>query len=234
MRLLRLALYLTLLGAGSFGGLMLVLKLTSGTSAVTVPPVEGFPEEQARFQAERAGLVYQVAAERYDLKVPLGRVVSQSPGPGVPARKGQTLRVVVSKGVDTLRVPDWLGSGATQAQIASKQAGLKVASLAYLRSELPAQTVVAQTPAPGTLVPRESEVSLLLSAGPPTYTFVMPDLAGMAQERARSGLLTYGVQAAPTRTAPGGRAPGEVVAQSPQPGYPLDRTQLVQLVVSAP
>jgi len=234
VRLLRWALYLTLLCAGTFAGLMLVLKLSSGTSAVTVPPVAGFAEDQARFQAERAGLVYQVASERYDLKVPRGRVVSQSPEAGVPARKGQTLRVIVSKGVDTLRVPDWLGAGATQAQIHAKQAGLRVASLAYLRSDLPAQTVLAQTPAPGTLVPRESEVALLLSAGAPTYTFAMPDLSGMPVEKARAGLMIYGVQAAPTRTAPGGPTPGAIVSQSPLPGYPLDRSQIVQLVVSAP
>lgn len=234
MRLLRWALYMTLLCAGGFGGLMLVLKLTSGTSAVTVPPVCGFKEDQARFQAERAGLVYQVASERYDLKVAVGRVVSQTPEAGFPARKGQTLRVVVSKGVDTVTVPDWLGAGATQAQIHAKQVGLKVASLAYLRSARPAQTVIAQTPLPGTLVPRESEVSLLLSSGPPSYTFLMPELQGMPVERARALLQSYGVESAPPRSSPGGGTPGMVVVQSPLPGYPLDRSQIVQLAVSAP
>lgn len=234
MWVLRWALYLTLLGAGAFGGLMLVLKLQSGTSDVTVPPVGGLTEEQARFQAERLGMVFEVSAQRYDLKVPRGRVVNQAPASGMAARKGQTLRVVVSKGVDIVTVPDWKGATAAQAQIGAQQAGLRVASLAYLRSPAPPQSVVAQSPAAGASVARESEAALLLSAGPPGFTFVMPDLAGQTEERARYGLLQYGVQTAPARITGGLDPPGTVVAQSPLPGYPLDRNQIVQLTVVAP
>lgn len=233
MWFLRLTLYLALLGLGAFAGLMVVLKLGSGTSAVTVPPVAGLTEEQARFQAQRLGMLFEVADQRYDMKISQGRVVTQVPAAGMVARRGQTLRVVVSKGVDTVVVPDWSRLGATQAQIGAKQAGLRISALAYLRCDQPSQAVVAQTPVAGALVPRESVGALLLSAGPGGFTFVMPDLVGMDGERARWSLQQYGIQAAPSRTVAGQGEPGKVVEQSPLPGYPIERSRIVQLTVGA-
>lgn len=233
MWFLRLTFYMVLLGLGAFVGLMVVLKLGSGTSAITVPPVAGLTEEQARFQAERLGLLFEVGSERYDMRISAGRVVNQVPSAGMEARRGQTMRVIVSKGVDTVIVPDWRNLGATQAQIGAKQAGLRIASLAYLRCELPSQAVVAQTPVAGTVVPRESEGALLLSAGSPGFSFVMPDLTGMDGERARWGLQQYGIQTAPSRTVAGQGEPGKVVEQSPLPGYPVERSRIVQLTVGA-
>lgn len=234
MRPVRWFLYLVLFGAGAFGGLMLVLRFSSSSSGVTVPAVVGFTEEQARFQAEGQGLVFTVQLERYDLAVPKGRVVSQSPEAGMAARKGQALKVVLSKGLDSVTVPEWRGVSTSQAQVHARQAGLKVASLAYVRSLLPAQTVVAQSPPPGTVVPRDAEVGLLVSSGPPLFTFVAPDLTGQKLEKAQRTLGAYGIQAGPTRIQAGGGEPGTVVAQSPRPGYPLERAQIVQLMVNGP
>jgi len=234
LRLVRWTIYLASLGAGAAIGVWLVLGLASKSGGVTVPQVVALSQDQARFQAERQGLVFQVESERYDLTVPRGRVASQTPGAGMAVKKGQTLRVVLSKGLDRVTVPEWRGVGLSQAQVHAQQTGLKMASVAYLRSALPPQVVIAQAPAPSAVVARDSETSLLVSAGAPTYAFVTPDFTGVRLEVAQRLLGSYGIETGPTRTQTARGAEGTIVAQSPQPGYPLDRNQIVQLVVSAP
>ncbi len=233
MRLVRWAIYLASLGAGVVIGVWLVLGFASHSTGVTVPQVVGLSDDQARFQAERQGLIFQVESERYDLAIPRGRVASQAPGAGMAVKKGQALRVIMSKGLDSVTVPEWRGVGLSQAQVHAQQTGLKVSSVAYMRSALPPQVVIAQSPAPGAIVARDSETSLLVSAGPPAFTFATPDFTGVRLEMAQRLLGAYGIQTGPTRTQTVSGAEGTIVAQSPQPGYPLDRNQIVQLVVSA-
>jgi len=233
LRLIRWAAYLASLGAGTALGVWLVLSFASHSSGVTVPQVVGLSDDQARFQAERQGLIFQVETERYDLAIPRGRVASQNPDAGMAVKRGQTLRVVISKGLDSVTVPEWRGVGLSQAQVHAQQAGLKITNITYMRSALPPQVVIAQAPAPGSVVARDSETCLLVSAGAPTYVFVTPDFSGVRLETAQRLLGSYGIQTGPTRTRTVRGAEGTVLAQSPQPGYPLDRNQIVQLVVSS-
>ncbi len=232
MRLVRLAIYLASLGAGTALGVWLILNIASRSGGVIVPQVVGLSDDQARFQAQRQGLIYQVETERYDLSVPRGRVAGQTPDAGMAAKKGQTLRVIISKGLDSVTVPEWRGVGLSQAQVHAQQAGLKIANVAYIRSAMPPQVVVSQSPAPGSIVARDSETSLLVSSGPPTFIFVTPDFTGAKLESAQRLLGSYGIQTGPTRTQAASGAEGTILAQSPQPGYPLDRNQIVQLVVN--
>jgi len=235
LRLLRWLLYACLFGLGVVAGTYLLIRVSfSGTSAV-VPPVVGLTSEQAEFQARRAHLLFAVQSERYDLKSPKGSVVSQSPPSGMPARRGNTLVVVVSKGIERIDTPNLLGRRLDDAQIGLRQGGLRLASTAFIRSAQPAQTILAQDPEPATVVPRDSDVSILVSSGPPIHTFVTPDLTGAPANRVQLELQGYGIQAAALRTARNPSfPPGTVVAQTPAPGLPLGRQDMVQLTVSEP
>lgn len=235
MRILRWLLYACLFGFGVVAGTYLLIRVSfTGTSAV-VPPVVGLTQEQAEFQARHAHLLFAVQSERYDLKAAKGTVISQVPASGMPARRGNTLAVVVSKGVEKIDTPALVGTRIDQAQIGLRQAGLRLASTAFLRSALPAQTVVAQDPPGGTVVPRDSEVSILVSSGPPDYTFVAPDLAGASAQDAQRALSAYGIQAVALRTQKDpGATPGTILAQAPLPGLPIGRSDMIQLTVSEP
>ncbi len=235
MRVLRWVLYACLFGLGvAAGGYLLIRISFSGTHAV-VPPVVGLTSAQAQFEARRAHLLFAVQDERYDLTTPKGNVVTQNPPAGMEARRGNTLAVVLSKGIERVDMPDVLGRRMDEAQIGLRQARVRLVSTAFIHGPQPAQTVLAQDPPPDAVVPRDSDVSLLVSAGPPSYVFVTPDLSGMPAQRAQLELQGYGIQAASVRTVKDPSAPpGTVAGQTPAPGMPLGRQDMVQLTVSGP
>lgn len=235
MRLVKLLVYAGLFGLGVLAGVALLIRVSLFGSGTSVPHLAGLTREQAEWETQRAKLAFRVQEERYDLRTEKGRVVSQSPPPGMAVRKGMTLSVVVSRGIDRLEVPDLRGLRLEAAQIQAQQAGLRPSAVSYLHSSAPASTVVGQTPAPGAAVPREQEMGLLVSLGPSTPTFVMPDLRGEEMGRATAGLQEYGILVASARTV---ALPGvdrdTIVDQEPRPGFPLGRRDVVHLSVSRP
>jgi beta-lactam-binding protein with PASTA domain len=234
-RFLRALGYLALFGVGVAGGVVLLLKVSFSGTRTVAPPVAGLTVQQAEFQARRSHLQFQVQSERFDLQMEKGRVITQVPSPGMASRRGQTLLVVVSKGVERVQVPSLVGMRLDEAQIQMRQSGLRLASTAYIHSPVAVQTVAAQDPPAGSAVPRDSDVSLLVSVGPQARTFVSPDLAGRSLSLAQNGLGQYGIQVGPARSVRmSGTPPGEILSQVPAPGMPLQAGSVVQLTVSQP
>lgn len=234
MRILRGLIYAGLFGFGVVAGTYLLIRVSFSGTGTLVPPVKGLTLEQAQFQAKRAHLQFMVQTERFDLQAEKGRVVDQIPAAGMATRRGMTLAVVVSKGVERIQMPALVGMRMDEAQIQVRQAGLNLFSTAYVHSGAPTQTVAAQDPAPSTTVPKESDVSLLVSIGAENPVFVAPDLRGMPGERAQAQLQAWGIQASLVRPSAAHGGQNLVVAQSPGPGMPLGRGDVLQLTVGQP
>jgi len=233
MRLARWMLYLFVFGLGVAAGTYLLIRVSLFSSGTTVPPVVGLSKEQAQWQAQRAHLVFKVLSERYDLHQKKNRVIEQSPAPGMSARKGMTLSAVVSKGIETVTMPDLVGMRMEEAQLQAQQAGLQLNATSYYHGVTSAPLVASQNPPAGTIVPRDSEVSLLVDLGGPSPVFVMPNLYGYRYEDVRKDLKLYAISVGPARAVGGGGVPpGTIVGQIPDAGRPLGRNDLVQLMVS--
>lgn len=234
MRILRFLLYAALFGAGLAGGFMLLLRVSLLRPATLVPSVKGLTADQAAWEAQRAGLAFLVRDERYDTRAEKGRVVDQLPPPGTSVRKGMTLSVVVSRGVDLVETPPLVGLRLETAQLQAQQAGLRTGSVSYLPGSASPSTVLAQFPPAGARVPRDSGADLLVCLGGEAPLFVTPDLRGLSPGQAATLLNEYGILASVGTTPGMGPAEGRVVGQEPKPGYPLSRRDAVQLVVERP
>lgn len=235
MRWLRWVTYLVLFGAGAALGLWATVRFSFAGTDVTVPTVVGLAQDQAKFEAARSRLKFQVLSERYDLNAPRGQVVSQEPPPGTVTRRHRTLGVVVSKGVDRMPMPGLMGDRLDQAQVKVRQAGLQLVSVGYLHGPAEPHTVMAQDPPGESTVSREMEVSILVSLGPEPLTFVTPSLVGKPFPNARASLQEYGLQVGAVRTVKEpGTPPETIVAQNPAPGTPLTRREVVQVSVNRP
>lgn len=233
MRLVRWLFYLCVFGLGVAAGTYLLIRISFFSSGTTTPPVIGLTQEQAQWQAKRAHLVFKVLSERYDLHQKKNYVIEQSPAPGMSARKGMTLSVVVSKGIETVTMPNLTGMRMEEAQLQAQQAGLELAATSYFHGATSAPLVASQNPPAGTVVPRDSSVSLLVDLGAPSPIFVMPDLYGRRFEDVRRALKLYAISVGPARAVDGGGLPaGTIVGQIPESGKPIGRNDLVQLMVS--
>ena len=201
-------------------------------SEVQVPELRGLSRSEAEARATRAGLVVEVVEERHDPATSRGQVLGQEPAPRSAVRRGRKVRVVLSLGGEVLKVPDLVGAGSRTVAVRLEQEGFALGDEARTWSRtVPPGTVLAQVPAPGSPGVPGTRVFRLVSAGPPPTRWVMPDLTGLARERAEAWIASSGFRLAPVVYVPGSDTPGAVLGQLPLPGHPVASRGVVQLTV---
>ncbi|HET8768590.1 MAG TPA: Stk1 family PASTA domain-containing Ser/Thr kinase [Pedococcus sp.] len=170
-------------------GKSLLNRAPDTTATVTVPGVVNLPVETAEARIRAAGLV----PERMDVASPkdVGTVVDQNPGDGEKAPKGSQVQLSVSKGPDTVQLPDLKGYGEDEARTALANLDLKVASETKTvdDSGVDKGKVVETSPAAGATVSAGSEVVLTLSSGKVT----VPDVVGRTRNDASDALSQKGL-----------------------------------------
>lgn len=233
----RFWLRLVLLGALAFGlSLFLVLRVSVKGGTVKMPDLKGLTRQAAEVKLKDMGLTLEVREERYS-DAPYGAVLEQNLEPGAVLKRGRTIAVVVSIGNKVLAVPSVLDvPSSRQAQLLLVQNGLTVGRTAFVSSTQPADTVLAQSPEPGSQALRGEGVSLLVSQGPAPVQRLMPDLVGRSLDQARAlsgriGLVLRRVTEASALQA-ATAAPGSVLAQSLTPSTCVDAGAELNLLVA--
>jgi serine/threonine-protein kinase len=94
----------------------------------------------------------------------------------------------------------------------------------------PRGTVIWQDPPAGTVLPPNSVVQLVVSAGPSLVA--VPDLIGMSLPQATKIMSAAGVRIGSVDTVAGGQEPGIVLATRPSAGVGRPRGAAVAVVVS--
>jgi len=208
------------------------MRVALRTREVQVPDFTNRTANEATNIATNLGLALHVdEVRRPDPKIGAGRVVAQEPPAGSVARRQRTMRIWLSAGQRSTTVPQLIGETERTAQLRLAQDGLKLTSIAEIKSQdLPPDVVVAQTP------PAKSasgEVALLVNRGERGTTYVMPDLIGVNGDRAAEILRNRGFRVAVVGSNPyPGVAAGIVIRQSPQAGFQIGPGEPVSLEVS--
>jgi len=132
------------------------LVLSKGVQPVPVPDVTGQPYAVAQAALTNVGFEVERSGEAYSDSVEQGAVISQRPAHG-KARKGSTVRLVVSKGPHLYPVPRVTGQPVAQAQQTLTDAGFLV-----VVRRLPGGPgiVLAQSPPGDSQAPHGSTVTL--------------------------------------------------------------------------
>jgi beta-lactam-binding protein with PASTA domain len=141
------------------------LRVSRGPEFVTVPPVVGRTEKDAREALEAAHLAVDRTEQKFDDK-PAGQVIAADPHVGDQARNGTPVTLTVSKGPEPVQVPDVVKRSKDEAEAALRAVRLKPAyGEPVFDDTIPEGFVVSQTPADATLLPG-NKVTLVLSKGP--------------------------------------------------------------------
>ena len=129
------------------------VTVSKGPEPITIQDYTGRPVDEARAGVEQAGFV-SIVEEKFSDDVDKGEVMSQSPDSGT-GKKGDAITFVVSKGPDTVTVPDVTDLKKNEAVKKLEDAGFKV------RNPFPGNfTVRNQTPEGGDKVKRGSTVTI--------------------------------------------------------------------------
>jgi eukaryotic-like serine/threonine-protein kinase len=144
-------------GATIGAGEQVDLLISIGRPQVEVPRVRGDQAADALAELRRAGFKAN-RLDAFSAFVPAGRVITTSPPPGLEATWGSTVQVYVSKGPDLVEVPDVRNLPKESAERTLQERGLR-----WRYSFGFGGVVSGQDPAPGTKIPRGSDVRLSVS-----------------------------------------------------------------------
>ena len=137
-------------------GTEITVTVSSGPAPREIPDVTGKSYEEAAAALTAAGLQPQ-QNEVFSADVDKGLVVGTKPGVGKTVDRDSVVTVNVSKGPDTVAVPDVTGRSVTDATAALQAAGLQVSGTG---GRPRGQTVFLTDPQAGTRIPRNSGVFL--------------------------------------------------------------------------
>ena len=239
-------------GAAVKKGATVALTVSRGPQRVAVPTVVGRRRDDAVARIKQAGLVPAVFS--VPSQEPRGFVVAQSPQAGTKAAKHSRVRLNVSQGAPaatttttatapapttttttaaaTAKVPNVVGRSQSTAVRRLRAAGFHVRTV-YVPSTQPRGTVVAQRPAPGTSLRRDSRVRINVSNGPNAKPAkAVPDVSGEDEATARSDLEAAGFRVTvvdqPTTDE---NEDGIVLDQDPPAGTSVPAGSLVTIYV---
>jgi serine/threonine-protein kinase len=198
------------------------------TEQKVVPKVTGQRATRATATLEKAG--FEVKTHSVQSGKKAGLVVTQDPQARTEADVGSTIDLGVSSGPGKALVPSVSNLPAKQAQRDINGAGFRVTL-----DEQPSKTVkkgisIRTSPKEGALIPRGSEVRLIVSSGPPQVT--VPSVVGETEASARSALANAGLNVTRALEDSADVPKGQVIAQDPGGGSTVDEGSTVTLTVS--
>lgn len=143
-------------------GARVVLTISGGQQRATVPPVAGMARQEAIDALRDAGFNLGSIVQRTS-NLPRGQVIESSPVGGSRVLMPSSIDLVLSSGPASVQVPDLVGRDLNQARTMLEQIGLRWNVEVNRFSPDPPNTVVEQTPRPGSTVGTGSRISLTIS-----------------------------------------------------------------------
>nr|WP_200936311.1 Stk1 family PASTA domain-containing Ser/Thr kinase [Marmoricola sp. Leaf446] len=168
-----------------------VAVLSRGPERHDVPAVAGRSLDAAQQALLDARLGFGEAVERFSAEVPKGQVVASDPVAGTALRRDAAVDLVVSKGPRPIKVRDWTGEDADEAQAALEERGFEVEVGEENSDTVDAGTVIGQSPDSGTAF-RGDTVELTVSKGP--VLVEVPDVVRMGVAAATARLEAAGFE----------------------------------------
>lgn len=224
---------LFLLSAGISAYMALTFIIKSGDTVI-VPDLTGKEIVYSLEVLTDLGLNTKVSGSEYNEIIPKNHIIFQDPEPGSEIKKDRDVRIVISKGPQTIVMPNLEGLTIQQARIIAEENGLCHGQLSVAYSKtFKKDMVMAQAPLPGMFVTKGSCMDILLSNGIQPVQYMMPDVTGTTLDETirifESLNLTLGdIQS----TYDAGKPINRIVSQNPLPGYQVAENSIVNLVMN--
>ena len=218
------------IGAAIIGAVVIGRFLigSDGGNVVTVPSLDGLTIEQAAETLAEYEL--RIGAQTPEISErPEGTIIAQQPAAGEGIEQGQAVNVTVSTGREQSTVPQLVGlTTLDDVRVALSDFGLVLGAITESDSNQPGGYVLEQNPGEGTQVAAGSSVDIVVSSG----LVEVPNVTGATEAQARSDLAQAGFEVQVVEQESSISSPGQVLAQSPQPGTQLARGSLVTITVA--
>jgi serine/threonine-protein kinase len=229
------ALFLTFIVVGALSAFFTLTFLVKSTKTVVVPELRGKNLAHALERLTGLGLNTKMKGYEFHGGIPQDFILYQEPEPGVEIKKGRDVWLVLSKGPESIVMPDLTAISYDEAKVFLDKAGLCENAVSKMFHEhFKKNLVVAHVPATGSRIIRGRCVDLLISEGQRPNVFKMPKLVGMSFDQAVLTLDKYHLKMGQVLYKPTNRKQYRVIlVQEPEHGRPVNEKSTVHLTVNA-
>ncbi len=136
---------------------------------------------------------YTVVEEASDV-IDEGRVIRTNPEAGTTVKKGSSIELVVSTGIEQISVPDTSGDTMTDAITKLQEQGFSVKQGEDVYSSQEKGKVAYTKPAAGKKADKGATITIYPSLGEETKMVAVPNLLGMTRSEAKKALQAVGLK----------------------------------------
>lgn len=137
-----------------------------GPKMIVMPDVVGQFEVNARSTLENAGLIVSEVNKEFNDEYDVNIVFNQMPAANTEIAEGSNVVLYVSKGKDTIMLPNLVGKTEEAARAELTKLGLPLTSVKYeVSTEYEKGLVIAQSPGANKLVEKTQGITLVISKG---------------------------------------------------------------------
>jgi len=168
------------------------LIVSKGQERIIVPTLNGLTPDVASGKISDLGLSVGQINESFDMKVAAGFVIGTDPKDGSEVRRKSIVNLIVSKGVEQLVLPSYVGKGGEQALSELNDLGFDVNVKYSFSDSIFKGQVVTQRPERSDLISKGSKIELEISKGS-EFVFV-PNVLGKNKNDASVDLENLGLK----------------------------------------
>lgn len=172
-----------------------------------------------------------IASEEFNSEYEAGLIVSQEKAEGRIVKKGDTIKVIVSKGTRMVSVPDVANYHYNSAYAALTGEDLMVMRIEKESDDVAAGYVLSTEPAAGTTVEEKTTIRVYVSLGPSTEDTVVPAVFGETVAEAEDK-ITQAYLEPKVQYVESSEPEGTVISQNIAAGDTVTRGTIVTIYVS--
>jgi len=165
---------------------MIKVVISLGKGKIEVPDITGQSLDDATAELEKLGLQIYVEEEEVTDKYLPGTVMLQQPVSGTRVDEKTRIKVKISKKLEEVVIPDLSGLTEEEATKVLMAKELKLKVIGSQHSDIEKGLIISQNPPAGENKAKNSQVSVVTSAGQDMVT--VPDVTGLTLGQAREKL----------------------------------------------
>ena len=218
-------------GISAYLTLVLIIK---SEDTVIVPSLEGKDVVYALELLTELELNTKVKGSEYTADIPKNYVVFQEPQAGAEIKKGRDVKIILSKGPQTVSMPNLLDLSVQQSSIILEEYGICQGEVSRTyHKKVDKDHIITQVPSQGTMISRGGCVDLLISLGTQPEAFKMPDLIGLNIEDAVQSIESVKLVIGEIKSSHHKNKPRDIIVkQAPVSGYRVIAASLVSLSIN--
>lgn len=201
-------------------------------ATVTVPEIEGKNLKDASEILNANNLFYEIISEQYSGK-PEGIILKQIPEPNKEVKSKRPIFITISKGKETISMPNLIGISVRQARVLIYNNGLNIGDIQYRYSDnYPKDSVISQSIGQGKELIYGDTISLVVSKGP-EYQIYVPKLAGLALDGIENYIVNQGFKLGNVEFVESDTfVAGTIISQQPQSNTLAMPGEYINIVVA--